>query len=225
MLNLNSLMRLNATIEAKKQLIQNIGQIKVNFKLYDPYIQAVLIQSVVNLTEPEFGKISNDFHEIIDIAKDSPNEWVRRKAFEFSDFPKIKIDTDINDNFDISSLENFLLGSTYGNADSGEIIPESDEEVELLDPDLKPPSSSLKPPVPLRKREQRVEHKAVAENPLSIPSAPRVQRPPMNNQQPYRRPNESPSNRINLQPQVKKKEKKVLSELPDFMLSGGKKRK
>lgn len=221
MLNLNNLIRENATLEAKKQLLQNIGQIKKFFNEYDPYIQAILIQSVINISEDEFSKIASEYHELIDMAKQSSNEWVKRKADEFSDFPKIKIDEDIHNDFDISPLEELLLGSTEGNFNSEEQDVDSVEELEKLDHHLQPPHSYLKPPVPIRKSEHNSQSKATTENLLSIPSAPRVQRPP--NQQPHR-PNEIP-NRPNYQPQTKKKEKKILSELPDFMLFNSKKKK
>lgn len=211
MIKLNHLLRPNATLEANKQLLQNIDQIKENFNLYDPYIQAVLIQSVINLSASDFDKISKDYFELIKIAKDSQDEWVRRKAFEFSEYPKIKIEDDIRTSLDIAPLETLLLGNSDASKeqlDSGETI-DSSQPLQMLDMDLKAPSSYQRAPISSHKvqqQQQRVQPKAAVEN-LSIPSVPN--RPVPNYQQ---------NNKPYLQPYEKKKEKKVkeLKDLPFF---------
>ena len=85
----DSLLRVDVILEAKKQLIQNIGSILENFNNIDPYVQGVLILGAINLSPSEFRNISSEYGRLIDKAKSSDDEWVRRIANEYSQYPNI----------------------------------------------------------------------------------------------------------------------------------------
>lgn len=227
MFKLNHLMRVDATLSAKVQLLQNMDQIKESFNSFDPYVQAILIQSVINFSATEFEKISKDYFELISIAKDSPSEWVRRKAFEFSEYPKIKIDEDIQDTYDIAPLKGLLLGnfdSAKDQLNSEEENLDSDQVLEMLDPNLRPPSDTIKPSS-LNRTEQQMQPRPVASNPLSIPSALTIPSSHPNTQL-FHNPTSSPSkHNISSSSSSKKKKQKEFSDNLDFMNFSSKKRK
>jgi hypothetical protein len=80
-----------------------ISRILESFPLMDPYVQAVLLQSVVHISSDEFHAIRPEYSKLIDIASDSRDQWVRRKAAEFRTFPRLTVDDDISE-FDFSGV-------------------------------------------------------------------------------------------------------------------------
>ena len=149
------LMNSNKTLDAYKLLIDpnKLDKIKASFDFIDPYCQAVLIQSVINLDSRQFSSIEQKYREIIAKGLQSPDEWVKRTAHRFSEFPKIITDEDIDSALDISALESIKAQRTT----SGTFINYIEER---LDPTIKPPSQEIQQPVlPLKKSVQPIPQK------------------------------------------------------------------
>jgi hypothetical protein len=98
-----TLLKPGATMEASKYMTSSIRKILESFTLIDPYVQAVLLQSVIHISASDFDGIRPEYSELIVLARDSEDEWVRRKAAEFQHFPQLTIDEDITE-FDFSGV-------------------------------------------------------------------------------------------------------------------------
>ncbi|KAH0793648.1 hypothetical protein GPJ56_002369 [Histomonas meleagridis] len=143
---LNKLIRRpGASDQAAKTLSPNsIQRVIDNFHLLDPYIQAIIVQSVINLKIEEFNKIAEPYAQLIELANQSENEWVKRTAFQFKDYPIITPCDDIN-TFDLSAID--VLQSAQI-----QINPQVQHFKSNMI--IKPPSASLPPPkLPERKPE------------------------------------------------------------------------
>jgi hypothetical protein len=70
-----ALLKQGATIEASKHMNgAGIHRIMNCFSIIDPYVQAVLLQSVINLPSHEFEVIKTEYSELIGLASDSEDE-------------------------------------------------------------------------------------------------------------------------------------------------------
>ena len=145
---LNKLIRRpGASDSASKVLnLNTIQRVFDNFHLLDPYIQAIIVQSVINLTNEEFKKISEPYSKLIELANQSENEWVKRTAFQFKNYPTITPCEDMN-TFDLSAID----------------VPQSHNQNNpqvhhfVSNMVVKPPSESLPPPkLPEKKAENVV---------------------------------------------------------------------
>ncbi|OHT10387.1 hypothetical protein TRFO_20343 [Tritrichomonas foetus] len=228
--NLNKvLLRKNAIVEAKKWIKSDIDNILKDFNQLDPYVQSCLIQCVIGLSTEEFDKISDKYFQIINIALGSHEEWVKRVANEFAHYPKIHVDDDINERFDISALS-IITGeqiSSTSTSNESETTDLSSQEIEPLDFDLKPPSLSMKPPRLSHKKQQQSGHtvQRVSSSNLSIPSNPRPQQvpsgiaiprppPPQNFPPPKKEKKKIQFDDLPTLPPETKKKKKIQREFP-----------
>jgi hypothetical protein len=99
-----TLLKQGAMIEASKHMnLPAIRRIIPCFSIIDPYVQAVVLQSVINLPSHEVDAIKTESSEMIGLASDSEDEWVRRKAAEFRNFPELIVDDAIAE-FDFSGV-------------------------------------------------------------------------------------------------------------------------
>jgi hypothetical protein len=99
-----ALLKQDATIEASKHMNgAGIRRIINCFSIIDPYVQAVLLQSVITLPSHEFEAIKTEYSELIGLVSDSEDEWVRRKAAKFRNFPELTVDDDVAE-FDFSEV-------------------------------------------------------------------------------------------------------------------------
>jgi hypothetical protein len=167
-----NLLKPGATIEASKHMNHNgIHRILGSFSIIDPYVQAVLLQSVINIPLHEFELIQNEYSQLIDLASNSEDEWVRRKASEFRNYPHLTVDEDISE-FDFSGVfdENPTSSATFQRTPSAQRNP---VHFQLLMP-MRTPSDQLPPlqrptapraqPLPV----ERLQPKAVAiQKPIS----------------------------------------------------------
>ncbi|OHS92765.1 hypothetical protein TRFO_12321 [Tritrichomonas foetus] len=140
--------RIGATEEAKKQMIpENMKTIIDEFEFIDPYVQCVLIQSVLNMSLEQFNTIKDEYAEIIRKAKMSDNKWSNQIASMFDSYPDIKFDQDINFsnlNIDDSFPSMFNLSRNAAN-------PNYRTE------DVKPPSRNLPAPKSLKIMHEEIE--------------------------------------------------------------------
>jgi hypothetical protein len=136
-----ALLKPGATMEASQYLTGSIiHRVIASFPVLDPYVQAVLLQSVLNLPAPQFDAIHNEYFDLIRLARDSEDEWVRQKANEFQNYPSLTIDHE-GPKFEFR-----------GGFDDQPMIVPPDRQTSLdevhftLNEDVKPPSSELPAP-------------------------------------------------------------------------------
>ena len=204
----NRLLKEGATDdEATRVMLQSSEKVRDAFRRLDPYVQAILIQSVFRLSPSEFGRIEPSYREIIDIAMKSNDEWVKRKAQEFQNFPKI---TPLND----GAIDFSVIGDPNPNAIRTIHRTQSKSREQRpfkLKKEVDPPSKSLGPPV--LQEPVRHEQKTTQQPSLAISREPR----PM----PRAEPRAHPRNLLNAdlteaqQKREKSKPQKVIS-LDDF---------
>jgi hypothetical protein len=87
----------------KFMTLLHLPKILEAFDFVDPYVQAVLPQSVILLPTEKFRAIEHEYAQLVELSATSPDEGVRRKAAEFGHYPKLTIDRDIAD-FDFSGV-------------------------------------------------------------------------------------------------------------------------
>jgi hypothetical protein len=139
-----ALLKQGATNEAAKFMTPlQIPKVLEAFDFVDPYVQAVLLQSVILLSMAEFRAIAHDYTELVDRSATSPDEWVRRKAAEFRNYPELAIDPDVAD-FDFSCV---------AGQEQAVLRPVQRTKSKMHDPihfslreEVRPPSQSLPPP-------------------------------------------------------------------------------
>lgn len=139
-----ALLKQGATNEAAKYMTPLlIPKVLEAFEFVDPYVQAVLLQSVILLSMADFRAIAHEYTELVDRSATSPDEWVRRKAAEFRSYPELTIDPDIAD-FDFSCV---------AGQEQAVLRPLQRAKSKAHDPihfslreEVKPPSQSLPPP-------------------------------------------------------------------------------
>ena len=142
-----TLLRVEATEDARNQLMKSkMKLLKEAFPYIDPYVQCVILQSVIYLNKNQFNDIKNDYFLLIESVKNSSDEWVRRKAFEFSEYPTIQTDQDINESFDMSAFINYESKNQSNNNDGGGDDDDHFDvsQIEKLFPDITPPSANIK---------------------------------------------------------------------------------
>lgn len=101
----STLFKRGATSEAVQYMNrENIQKIRDSFTLLDPHVQAVIVQSVIWLSTPQFEEISDVYKEIIAIALRSPYDWPKKVATEFAEFPSFNVDQHFADEFNLASL-------------------------------------------------------------------------------------------------------------------------
>ena len=139
----NSILKEGATEDAAKALVSSIKNIRDSFALLDPYVQAVLIQSVFMLSPTDFSKIEAEYREIIELGMTSSDEWVKRKAQEFQHYPKITPPSDL-DVIDFSPLSDSKPNAikTLQRTQS----KRCDATHFKLKVEVRPPSAGLPPP-------------------------------------------------------------------------------
>lgn len=93
---LNDIFFRESSEEASKYLkdTKNLELITNYFHQFESYSQAAIIFSVIYLKDDEFNVIADRYMKIIDTAKNSPDEWVRRFANIFATYPNINVPTD-----------------------------------------------------------------------------------------------------------------------------------
>jgi hypothetical protein len=125
-----------ATIEASEYMTgPTIRKIIAWFSLIDPYVQAVVIQSVIALSPTEFSLIQNDYSDLIRLASHSEDDRVRKKAAEFRDFPRLTFDEEspefnFTNRFDDQPMAAVIEGTDEAGTDfrwREEIKPPSNE--------------------------------------------------------------------------------------------------
>lgn len=111
----NHLYKIGATKDATQFMIpEKIEKIRDSFDFLDPYVQAILIQSVVNLESRDFDRIADVYKEIIAAGMKSVHDWVRRKAIEFSTFPEFNLGDQLVDDIDLSKLNDSRQNAIRG---------------------------------------------------------------------------------------------------------------
>jgi len=137
-----SLMKKNSAENAAKiiKVADKIQEILQIFWEIDPYVQCVLISSVVELKSSEFESIEPYYRNLIHLAQQSSDEWVKQISSVFRDYPSIS-QIDSFPNFSPKSVD-FEYYDPFEEAKYEE--PKSHF---VLDPSFKrePPSARLKP--------------------------------------------------------------------------------
>lgn len=172
---LNKLIRRPGTSDSiKRHMLSSDGGIQKlieNFDFLDPYIQALSIQCVVNMSESEFRSIERKYAELIALGSRSDSEWVQKSAAMFAHYPAIEPCDDMR-SIDLSVLEH----SDGAGAHSGGKHFSSDRIVrapsELLPPPKLPERRAQDPvraerPRPLMSDARRVSS-------ISVPSLPQT---------------------------------------------------
>jgi hypothetical protein len=139
---LNAILRKpGATIEASRYISPDrVHRIVETFPSLDPYVQGVILQSVIALTPDDFGAIRNEYLELLAVTRESQDDWVRRKAGEFENCPELSIDDDITE-LDFSGLsDDRPTALLIGEDDQPESRHFSWKEV------VRPPSTELPAP-------------------------------------------------------------------------------
>lgn len=138
----SSLIKAGAAEEASNQLRPNNMQRLVdNFSRFDPYVQAILIQSVVFLSDQQYSQISEDYQKLIEFGKASTNDWLKRTATRFENYPNIShLDEQIHIEIPEGVGKSFISTSSE--------VSNTDPIHFRLSPEntIKPPSASLRPP-------------------------------------------------------------------------------
>jgi hypothetical protein len=130
-----------ATIEASQYLSRDkIHRIIEIFSQIDPYVQGVLLQSVINLSSDGFESIEKEYLELLSLARDISDEWVHRKAKEFERFPVLTIDEEITELKFSGLFEDYPTALNISEDTEPEIRHFSWKD------EVKPPSYELPPP-------------------------------------------------------------------------------
>jgi hypothetical protein len=160
----SSFWKADATQEASRYMTsQYIQKIKDCFHLIDPYVQAILLQSVINLTTSQFERIATDHHELCAMCATSEDEWVRRTALAFSEYPKLTVGDDILE-FDFQFLSD-PKPSPVSNVRRAASRSHVESPHFHLNEPVVPPSQRLPPP---RLPQQQSEGPRRIQQPLSL---------------------------------------------------------
>lgn len=83
-----SLLKPGSAVEASKQLNPgNMQKLIATFPLFDPYVQATIIESIVLLNDHQFEAIMGGYQDLINIGIKSENKWVSVTAEKFQNYP------------------------------------------------------------------------------------------------------------------------------------------
>ena len=96
--NLNEQLMKSTSFELASKKINSIDGIKeilLFFKDLDPYVQCIILQSVLFLSSIEFENIKEYYLNLINIANQSTDEWVRQFSIIFKNYPNINIPDEI----------------------------------------------------------------------------------------------------------------------------------
>jgi hypothetical protein len=169
-----TLLKPGATMEAFRHMTgATIHRVIASFPLLDPYVQGIMLQSVINLSLPEFDAIQGGYSELIRLARQAEDEWVRRKAAEFQNFPQLTIDEEVTE-LDFPGVFD----------DQPMVVPAAapadPEEMHFTwREDVKPPSSELPPPrMPQKTQQLPVQRPPPPARPLIAPPPVPPPRPP-----------------------------------------------
>lgn len=138
----NNLGKLGSTKNGASYLCpKEIGRVSKIFKYLDPYVQAVLLQSVVYVPNYENSPdIIKGYKSLIDQGLQSSDEWVLSTSRAFQNYPQItyEIDPEILEKMRI--LENFPYVEVK-EEDYFDVV--SDENFRIENRQLHPPSQDL----------------------------------------------------------------------------------
>lgn len=204
---LNSIFfRVGVSEEAKKQLIpENMEKMKKEFQYMIPYVQSIILQSVIYLTSEQFSQIEKDYRELIVIAQSSNDKWVKNISNKFQNYPDFSNlnQTEESDQLNYSGLSSFVVNNSNienlvsdPQTDLSKLNSNSNYRINSVDP----PSKSFQPKSlsSVQKEQISSEHFYSA--------------PPKRNAQPVQAPKPSPASiPTNLPPREPKKEKVVHS--------------
>lgn len=166
------LLKPDSTKEAAALLDEaRLPQIIQHFNEFDPYVQAIFIQSIIYLNSNQYEAIKNSYQQLLQEASQSKNDWVLATYKIFKNYPQIMPTQRITTE-----------------------IPRLDVEFEEMNPWAPPPPISDAPPafnttiqiksrseVYAQKPEQRrppEEHHRQQVQPVDAPSMPRREMPP-----------------------------------------------
>lgn len=145
----NIFFRVGATEEAKRQMIpENMEKMKKEFQFVLPYVQGVLLQSVIYLTDEEFSAIEEDYRELIAQAQSSDDEWVKIISSKFENYPKLSSgisQVGLNeeyDQYDYSGLTPLVVN----NSNIENMIPPSQDELARINTNRNYKINSVEPP-------------------------------------------------------------------------------
>lgn len=145
----NVFFRIGATEEAWKQMIpENMDKMKKEFRFMHPYVQAILLQSVIYLSEEQFSSIENDYHELIVQGQSSDDDWVKFICSKFENYPKLSnAESSQNENedqgqFDYSGLTPLVINNSNVNS----IIQTNQEDSIKIKSNVNYTINSVEPP-------------------------------------------------------------------------------
>lgn len=145
----NVFFRIGATEEARKQMIpQNMEKMKKEFQFMLPYVQAVLLQSVIYLTEEQFNSIENDYRELIIQGQSSEDGWVKLISSKFENYPKLgNSDSEYSQKEDSDQMNySGLTPLIINNSKVENMLPTSQEESIKLNSNNNYKINSVEPP-------------------------------------------------------------------------------
>ena len=97
------------------------------------YFQDRFFQNTIGVKKTHVEDIKNDYLLLIESVQNSSDEWLRRKAFEFCEYPTIENDQDINESVDISA---FIDNECKNQGKNNDVAHFDVSRIEKLIPDM-----------------------------------------------------------------------------------------
>ena len=218
----DTLMNPNSTEDASKRIDSNekFEELCQSYQQIAPYVKTVRIQSVIFLDDKKFHEIRHSFQKFIALAIKDEDEWVRRTAQIFQNYPEMEIPDDFIIQGPLQEGDDFVdpFQAPYFTVPSVQHFNYDDK---LL---LKPPSSNIEEPKNIPGQAHRVPQQNALQQPPRPPMQPQqhqlppqsfVQHNPPQQPPPQQPPHQHHSKAIPFAPPSEaKKEKKVLPLMP-----------
>ena len=191
----------NSTEDASKRIdsVDKIDELCQNYQQIDPYVKAILIQSVIFLDNQKFNEVEQAYHRLIEKAENDNDMWVQRTAKIFKNYPNLEIPDDFVIQGPLVEDNNFIDPFK-----APEFVNETHKDFHCEQMTIpRPPSESIEPPKAIDPRSKDIHR----EQQMPKPSMQQPIRPPDANHQQFQPP-------IQQIPKPEKKEKKVLPMVP-----------